>query len=137
MLPFMEPETQHMLQVLKTIMRVLGYTNRDIERKLGLSSSYLSRLFSGGMELRFEHIVQISRAMGLTLEEVFQFAYPQPKEPPSEALVRLRLLAGGFQPAPAPPDPPPIPSFREEEIERLTAKALRKFFGDLAKTGDG
>lgn len=133
----MEPETQHMLQVLKTIMRVLGYTNRDVERKLDLSSSYLSRLFSGGMELRFEHIVRIARAMGLTLEEVFQFAYPQPKEPPSDALARLRLLAGGFQPAPAPPAPPPPSALREEEIERLTAKALRKFFGDIAKTGDG
>lgn len=125
-----------MLQVLKTIMRILGYTNRDIERKLGLSSSYLSRLFSGGLELRFEHIVNIARAMGLEPQEVFYFAYPQPQEPPSEALARLRKATGGFQPAPpAAALPPAYPT--EEEIERLTAKALRKLFGGFAKEGGG
>src|SRR6185369_7988644 len=39
----MSQENDHMLTMLKTAMRVLGYTNRDVERKLGLSSSYLSR----------------------------------------------------------------------------------------------
>lgn len=124
-----------MLQVLKTIMRVLGYTNRDIERKLGLSSSYLSRLFSGGLELRFEHIVNIARAMGLEPQEVFYFAYPQPKEPPSEALARLRKATGAFQPA-SPPAGLPSGYPTEEEIERLTAKALRKLLGG-AKEGGG
>ena len=35
----MRPEVQHMLTVLKTVMRVLGYSNRDVERKLGLSAA--------------------------------------------------------------------------------------------------
>lgn len=131
----MLPENQHMLQVLKTIMRVLGYTNRDIERKLGLSSSYLSRLFSGGMELRFDHIVNISKAMGMRPEEVFQFAYPPSQEPPSEALQRLRQTTGAFH-APAPaaaaaPSGPPT----EQDLERLMARTLRRFFGEMAKIG--
>src|SRR4051794_14496185 len=99
----MKPEVQHMLTVLKTAMRVLGYTNRDVERKLGLSSSYLSRLFSGVIELRFEHIVDISHALGMELDEVLYFAYPYPKQPPTAGAARLRELMGNFQPAAAAP----------------------------------
>jgi transcriptional regulator with XRE-family HTH domain len=135
----MLPENKHMLQVLKTIMRVLGFTNRDIERKLGLSSSYLSRLFSGGMELRFDHIVNISKAMGMRPEEVFHFAYPQLEEPPSEALLRLRKTTGAFHAqlpaaasaAPAPPSSGPT----EQDLERLMARTLRRFFGEMSKIG--
>jgi len=38
----MESEIAHMIQVLRTVMRVLGFRNADLERKLGLSTSYLS-----------------------------------------------------------------------------------------------
>lgn len=61
---------------LKTAMRLLGFTNREIERRLGYTPSYLTRLLSGEIELRFEHIVEIASAMGMTAEEFFQFAYP-------------------------------------------------------------
>jgi len=125
-----------MLQTLKTIMRVLGFTNRDIERKLGLSSSYLSRLFSGGMELRFDHIVNISKAIGMRPEEVFQYAYQQTDEPPSEALKKLRKTTGAFhgpaaQAAPAAAFGGPT----EQDLERLMAKTLRKFFAEMSKIG--
>src|SRR4051812_18550160 len=90
----MKPEVQHMLVVLKMSVRVLGYTNRDVERKLGVSDSYLSRLFSGIMELRFEHVVDISHALDMGLEEMLSFAYPGPKQPPTAAATRLRELLG-------------------------------------------
>jgi transcriptional regulator with XRE-family HTH domain len=132
----MRPEVQHMLTVLKTVMRVLGYSNRDVERKLGLSASYLSRLFSGVIELRFEHIVDVSKAMGLELEEVMHFAYPHPRQPPSEAAIRLRELMGGVQaPALLQPATAPAPP-TEEDLEKLMTKTLRKLFGELAK-GEG
>ena len=118
-------------------MRVLGYRNSDIERKLGLSTSYLSRLFSGSIELRFEHIVDISNAMGLRTDEMFRFAYPDTQEPPSSAAKRLRAATGSFQPVQPPmltPPPPPPPT--EEDLERLMAKTLRRFFGEMAKIGE-
>jgi transcriptional regulator with XRE-family HTH domain len=126
-----------MLSVLKTAMRVLGYTNRDVERKLGLSSSYLSRLFSGVIELRFEHIVDIARAIGLEPEEILHFAYPQPKEPPSEAATRLREVTGSFRLAPPLPAPAPPPQAQptEEELEKLMLRTLRKLFGELGTKG--
>ena len=120
-------------------MRVLGFRNADLERKLELSTSYLSRLFSGGIELRFEHIVLLARAMGLRPDEIFRFAYPETGEAPSEAARRLRLSTGGFQPPVVPPaaPPPAMAPPSEADLERLMARTLRRFFGEMAKLDDG
>jgi transcriptional regulator with XRE-family HTH domain len=136
----MDPETAHMINVLRTVMRVLGFRNADLERKLGLSTSYLSRLFSGGIELRFEHIVLLSKAMGLRPDEIFRFAYPETGDAPSEAARRLRASTGSFQP-PVPPSAPSQPAQptppTEADLERLMAKTLRRFFGEMSKVGEG
>lgn len=128
-------------------MRVFGYRNADIERKMGWSTSYLSRLFSGGIELRFEHVLDITAALGMRPDEIFRIAYPD-HEPPSEAALRLRQATGAFLPAnptvptsPAPPtSPPPYPlhGMRSDEelerlVERLMEKALRKFFTERTR----
>ncbi|HVG06116.1 MAG TPA: helix-turn-helix transcriptional regulator [Thermoanaerobaculia bacterium] len=126
-----------MITTLRTLMRILGFRNADVERKLGWSVSYLSRLYSGGIELRFEHIVDIAGALGLRPEEVFRFAYPDLGEGPSEAATQVRTATaslGGIRlpatpPAPAPEAPPP-PAITEADVERIVAKTLRRFLSD-------
>ncbi len=138
----MDTETAHMIHVLRTVMRVLGFRNADLERTLGLSTSYLSRLFSGGIELRFEHIVLLAKAMGLRSDVIFRFAYPETGEAPSEAARRLRQSTGSFQPQAPPVVHPPsaaaatAPAPSEADLERLMAKTLRRFFGEMAKIGE-
>lgn len=123
----MRPEIEHIIRVLRTAMRVFGYRNADIERKMGWSTSYLSRLFSGGIELRFEHVLDITTALGLRPDEIFRIAYPD-REPPSEAAQRLRQATGAFIPALS-TAPQPSPDARsDEDLERVMEKALRKFF---------
>ena len=123
---------------MRTLMRILGFRNADIERKLGWSVSYLSRLYSGGIELRFEHIVDIAGALGLRPEEVFRFAYPDMGEEPSDAAKQVRTATanlGGVRlpaappPAQAPATPPP-PPLSEADVERIVAKTLRRFLSD-------
>lgn len=133
----MRTETEHMIMTMRTLMRILGFRNADVERKLGWSVSYLSRLYSGGIELRFEHIVDIAGALGLRPEEVFRFAYPDLHEEPSEAAKQVRTatanLGGVRLPAAAPPAPeaaPPPPALTEADVERIVAKTLRRFFSD-------
>ncbi len=140
----MKPETLHIIQILRSAMRVLGYTNREIESRLHVSGGYLTRLFNGTMELRFEHIVDISRAMGLDPEEVFHLAYPHPRNPPTEAAQRLRETF-----APRPPEPSEAPAGDagkpeeaattglEQEMERMMRKVLSRFFSDLMAQGAG
>jgi transcriptional regulator with XRE-family HTH domain len=124
-----------MIMTMRTLMRILGFRNADVERKLGWSVSYLSRLYSGGIELRFEHIVDIAGALGLRPEEAFRFAYPDMGEEPSEAAKQVRKATanlGGVRlpaPAPAPAEPPP-PTLSEADVERIVAKTLRRILSD-------
>jgi transcriptional regulator with XRE-family HTH domain len=137
----MSPETKHMIDVLKTLMRVLGFSHRDVEKELGVSQSYLSRLFTGRLELRFDHVVDIAKVMGLKPEEVFTYAFARSQEPPSQAAIALDERLGNFvtsgpsyRQAPGPPadsHPEAVP-----ELERQVALAMSKFFGQLARAGE-
>ena len=63
--------------------------------KLGVSNGYLSRLFSGKIDLKFDHIVEISRVIGFEPEEMLHLAYPAPRKPPSQSAARYQELVGG------------------------------------------
>jgi transcriptional regulator with XRE-family HTH domain len=92
-------ESERIVRKLRTALRLLGFTNREIERRLGYTPSYLSRLFSGQIELRFEHIVDIARAMGLSADEFFAFAYPPRSDPPGEAARQLAQILEDIKPS--------------------------------------
>jgi len=125
----MEPEAQHVVDVLKRLLRAARKSNRQVERELKVGSSYLSRLFAGTLELRFEHVIDLGRVLGLTPHEVFQFIYPYPKDPPSETLLRLRQILSRLQPAPPPPAyAAPTP----DALERDLAEAVASVLGRLA-----
>jgi transcriptional regulator with XRE-family HTH domain len=133
------PEVKRLLGALKDAIRLLEYTNRDVERKLGLSGSYLSRLFSGLVDLKVDHIVSISGAVGLEPEEMFQFAFPKRKRSPTVAALRVRealAQAGELEPEPLEelePDRKRAPSSElEQAMERLMARTIQRLLGRLA-----
>lgn len=105
-------------------MRLLGFTNREIERRLKYTPSYLTRLFSGQIELRFEHVVDIVHAMGMTVDEFFRFSYPERAQKRSEAAERLEAMLEEMRPTPPPPENPNL--WREEEFEKTVVRALEK-----------
>ena len=139
----MKPETEHVIQTLRSAMRVLGFTNREVERRLGVSGGYLTRLFSGVVELRFEHIVDIARAIGMEPQEIFELVYTQPRKPPTEAVQRIRETFGpALPPEPAAPAarvdaPKEEESFEaiEQGMERMMMKIFRKFFAEMMAKG--
>jgi transcriptional regulator with XRE-family HTH domain len=141
----MESETEHMIRTLRTAMRSLGFTNREIEKRMGVSGGYLTRLFSGVMELRFEHIVQIARIMGMEPAEIFQLAYPPSGTPPTEASQRLRELgdrlhAGATAPATASlssSQTTPSTTELEQEMEKLFMRMFQKFLANMVKGAGG
>ncbi|MFP5288723.1 MAG: helix-turn-helix domain-containing protein [Thermoanaerobaculia bacterium] len=90
-------EVRRLRTMLKTAMKVLGFTNRDVERKLGLSGSYLSRLFSGMIDLKVDHVVAIARVIGVEPEEIFQLAFPRKRKAPSAGAARLRETLEEYQ----------------------------------------
>lgn len=70
-------EAQRLLEVLRTLMRMLGISNREIERRLKLHPSSLTRFFNGQVEAKLELVLGITRSLGLEYHELFSFAYPE------------------------------------------------------------
>ena len=138
------PEIQRLLGTMKEAMRSLKYTNRDVETRLGLGGSYLSRLFSGLIDLKVDHVGSVARAVGLEPEEMFQLAFPKRKRPSTIAALRVRealvqadpsedeSLEEPEQAAPPPPRTGEPPSELEQAMERLMARTIQKLLGRLA-----
>lgn len=127
-------EIQRILDLLRMLIRISGLSNREVERRLKLSPSYLSRLFGGYLEVRLEHLLGISRALGLKPSEFFAFAYPEGPLEPSEAYQRIRNVLQTLQPIRPEPPPKPEPAITAEEVERRIQDALRQVFRDLQRS---
>lgn len=131
----MNEEIKRLLNVLRTAMKILDITNREVEKKLGLSYGYLSRLFAGAIELKIEHILDICAAIGLRPAEFFHLAYPRVQVPGTPAAAKLRDVLQGFQPqgenGEAPEGTPP--GLSHEEIEQMMLASLRKLLIEMGK----
>jgi transcriptional regulator with XRE-family HTH domain len=128
-------EVDRLMNVLRTTIRLLGLSNRDIERRLGLTPSYLSRLFGGYIELKVEHVLAIARAIGLQPAEFFELAYPRRADPPSDAFRSIRTLLRDMQPPEEPrpvPAAPPAETLSAEEIDRRIHESVRKVLREFA-----
>jgi transcriptional regulator with XRE-family HTH domain len=119
-----DPETQRLITLLKVTLRILGITNRELARRLKMSPSYLSKLFSGVSELRLDHVIRICRAVELEPAEFFRLAYPRQPDNGTLAASKLRDLLTTVQ-VPAPPKP----ELGEEEIEGVLRATLAKIMG--------
>jgi transcriptional regulator with XRE-family HTH domain len=123
----MNDEVKRLLNVLRTAMKVLDITNREIEKKLGQSYGYLSRLFAGTIDLKMEHILDICDAIGLRPAEFFQLAYPRVQVPTTEAARRLRDVLQGFQPA-----ADQAAGISAGEVDRMMMESLRRLLSKMA-----
>lgn len=134
-------EIRRILELLRTLSRMLGLTNREVERRMRLTPSYLSRLYGGFIEVKLEHVLGISRAIGLRPAEFFEFAYPRRPEPPSESAVALRRILRDLQPTESPVAAAAQAAPRQEEIQQMIQdslqESLRQFFATLGKSGAG
>ncbi|HKI00972.1 MAG TPA: helix-turn-helix transcriptional regulator [Thermoanaerobaculia bacterium] len=126
---------ERLLTVFRTAMRILGITNRDVEKKLGVSPSYLSRLFSGTIELKVEHVLELVAAIGLDPAEFFHLAYPRLPDPGSDSAQRLRQMLRDLQPPPSAEARPVVPT--QEEIDQMLVKSLRKLLAEEGKAAAG
>lgn len=146
----MKPQTKHMIVVLKATIRGLGFTNREVERRLGLSRGYLTRLFSGVMDLRYDHVTEIADVIGVDPEDIFRLAYPPTPKPFTPAIQRLRdtigsstevtPLSAGSAPMQQSSDSSdggyegsPVGNALEKELERIVARTFKKMFAGLEK----
>ena len=123
-------EVSRLLNVLRTAIRLLGLTNREIERRLSMTPSYLSRLFGGAIELKVEHVIAIARAIGIEPAEFFALAYPRLPDPPSEPYQTIRTLLRDMQPPETPSKP--AAGLTADEIDQKIQESVRRAFREMA-----
>lgn len=135
-------EVIRLTNLLAAAIKFSNVTQREVERKLGLSSGSLSRLFSGGIELKVKHILDICGVIGFPPERFFQAAYPARKDAGRPEDLRLQRLLEQLYPAPEgghpaadeeQPQTPPAPS--QADVEKMVMSAMAKFFSGLGGKG--
>jgi transcriptional regulator with XRE-family HTH domain len=146
-----EDEVVRLTNLLSAAVKFSNITQREVERKLGLSSGSLSRLFSGGIELKIKHILDICEVIGFSPSRFFRAAYPQRDEESGDAWRLQRLLEqlhpgkdhpdmpdkdklpAALRPADEEQEPTPTANPTQADIERMVMAALGKFFADMGK----
>ena len=123
----MKPETQRLIDLLRTTLRVLGISNREIARRIGMSPSYISKLFAGVSDLHLDHVIQICEAADIEPAEFFSLAYPRQPAGNSLAARKLRELLKAFQ-VPQPSRPPPTYE-EEKQMEEALRAVLERVLG--------
>ena len=128
------PEIAHVLSRLKLAIQGLGYSLRDIEKRLKTSDGYLSRVFLGTIELKMEHVIGIAKALQMAPEELMAFVYPTPRDPITPAAYQLWRRVGGSPPvaASAVKKQPEGGAVNQEDVDRMLRQSLGRVFGDLA-----
>lgn len=128
-----DEEVARLRSLLRDAIKLSKHSNRDVEKALGLSGGYLSRLFAGVMDLRVEHILAVCQVIGFPPAEFFRAAYPlREREDPrgSKLQQALASLHPTSQPEEAskaePSETAATTRPNEEEIERMLLSALRK-----------
>lgn len=91
-------EAQRLADALRSAIRLSTVSSRDVERALGMSAGYLTRILSGQVHLRVVHVLAICREVGLPVGSLLAALFPAPpgaEDPRALALAQLH--------------PPPVP----------------------------
>jgi len=133
-----DAEVRRLTNLLASAIKFSNWKQRDIEKTLGWSSGSMSRLLSGGIELKAKHVTEICEVIGLPPARFFHAAYPA-AEGGDSSVERLQsvlsqmhpVLQEELEPAPPPPAPAAPASTMQEDVERMVFNALAKFFSNL------
>ena len=118
-------ETARLMELLRTVVRMLGYTNRDVVRRAGLHQVTAAKYFRGEGEPRLDFVLAVLKAIELQPWEFFDLAYAERGEP-SEAGRTLRRLLSQFTPAATrPAEKPPLQGKDLEEMLEELRREIR------------
>jgi len=118
----------HLAFLLKHVIRSSDFSARAIERQLGMSGGYISRLTSGRLELKTSHLFDILDVLGLTPNEFFALAFPLRPGVRSPLMNRLLALSPPAETAQAMVQPDPF-----VESDRKLLETVRRALAELEK----
>lgn len=133
----MDNATRRVVETLRAAIRAMGMTNGQVERTLGASSGYLSRIFAGRIDLKLEHVRDIAKVLDVAPEEILHLAFADlGQKQLSPNARRIREALRGPEPAPAEGPPaarPTMPGLEGGNMEDLMLRTLQRIIGPPAR----
>jgi DNA-binding Xre family transcriptional regulator len=135
-----DEQIDHLLQLLRILLRLSKVLNRDIEQQLGFSQGYLSRLLSGKIDIKISHILDLCGILGIYPHELFAIALAPRGPGLSQGLSQLQKVMPHLVPpalASPPPAPGPPQSLDEvhKKLEAGFSDYLSRVFAEIEGTG--
>lgn len=73
----LDEKTLRVAEVLAAAVRVAGRSRLSLEKQMGLSSGYLSKILGGTVELRLRHVSMILDALEVDPSDFYRVAFPR------------------------------------------------------------
>jgi transcriptional regulator with XRE-family HTH domain len=124
-------ESERLISLLKSAIRLSNYSYRDIERQLGWRVGTITRLMRGGLGLKVEHLLSILRVIDFSPGRYFAAAYPtgEPAGPDEDRLFRLLEQMYGDPEALRATGRRGSGPASQDEIDEMVRVSLRKLIG--------
>ena len=133
----MDNATRRVVETLRTAIRAMGMTNGMVEKTLGASSGYLSRIFAGRIDLKLEHVKDVAKVLDVEPEELLYLAFADlGQKQLSPNARRIREALRGPDPAPAEGQPaarPGMPGLESGNMEDLRLRTLQRIISPPAR----
>jgi transcriptional regulator with XRE-family HTH domain len=133
-----QEEELRIARLLETVFQAARIPTAELEKRTGLASGTLARIFRGEVDLKFRHVFGVLDALAVAPGEFFRLAY---KERPNRGEILaeevLALLGDNLPPRQGRPggDLQAIPPISDDELDRRILQALREPPGDDPRQG--
>jgi len=87
-----EQEVRRYLELLEGLIKVEGFSIREVERRLGWGKGTLNGIFHGKIEIKLRHLFGILDLLGYTQEQFYEVAHRKVPEGTTVAQRLLRML---------------------------------------------
>jgi hypothetical protein len=84
-----DKEVRRYLELLEGLVKVEGYSIREVERQLGWGKGTLNGIFRGKIELKLRHLFSVLDLVGYTPEQFYEMAH---RKMPEGTTVAQRIL---------------------------------------------
>lgn len=122
---------ERVVRVLKHVVHTSGLSAREVERRMGASPGYLSRMFRGKFDVKLPQLYGILQAVGLHPSEFFALVFPPGSQEPSKLLLEIMAITPQVRETFYGRQEKPLPA---AELERRLSEAIRNVFAEAQGT---
>ena len=112
----MRNEARELMEFLRLMVPALGHHETHLAHKARVPPTIYFRSVTGGNDPKLSVVFAIVRALGLSIREFFELAYP-PEEEPTQARLTIEKFRGRL--LGSPPPAKPERKISAEELERV------------------